>query len=294
MYHKQDPRHVLKVDNRIPVNDIKEVHSVEFNDISPTINKRGSKSWLVRGEKFYLEYSSVVNEEEFEKSNAKDEYILLLPDKNTNCTIFHNNEVKYVEGYSIAIIQKGYSRIKFSNAGTVILLQSYNDMKGPIINESNYIINDKNVSDFSRLQPPEDIQGIQVYSLDIPKKEGRFGRIFRSTNFTISCLYPWEGPRDTKTLSPHSHYDFEQCSIAVDGRFTHHFRYPWVSDKTKWKEDEHLDLMSPSVTFIPPGVTHTSEATGSGNNEIIDIFSPPRDDFALEEGWVINEDKYFK
>src|SRR5699024_6860634 len=202
------------------------------------------------------------------------------------------DQIDYQIGYSNEIIQKCNKIIKISNADTLILLHSYNDMEGPIINERNYILNDKNVSDFSRLQPPEDIQGIQVYSLDIPKKEGRFGRIFRSANFTISCLYPWKGPRDTKTLSPHSHYDFEQCSIAVDGRFTHHFRYPWVSDKTKWKEDEHLDLMSPSVTFIPSGVTHTSEATGSGNNEIIDVFSPPRYDFGSEKGWVINEDNY--
>ena len=103
---------------------------------------------------------------------------------------------------------------------------------------------------------------------------------------------PKQGPRDPSNLSPHTHDDFEQCSIVLAGEYVHHIRWPWTTNKAHWREDEHQRVAAPSVTVIPPPSLHTSEAVAAGTNHLIDVFCPPRFDFSDMEGWVFNAADY--
>ena len=117
-------------------------------------------------------------------------------------------------------------------------------------------------------------------------------RLFRCTNLMINVLTKRKSPRDTKNLSPHSHADFEQASLLMQGDYIHHLRYPWTSDLSEWRDDEHVKIGSPSVIVIPPNVVHTSRNVGERESWLIDVFSPPRVDFSKKPGLVLNADEY--
>jgi len=98
-------------------------------------------------------------------------------------------------------------------------------------------------------------------------------------------------PRDETALSPHSHADFEQGSIALEGDWLHHLRVPWTVNRRDWRPDRHLKVGSPSTTIIPAGVIHTSQGIAGEGMRLIDVFAPPRVDFS-ERGLVDNAADY--
>jgi hypothetical protein len=120
------------------------------------------------------------------------------------------------------------------------------------------------------------------------------GPMWRCTTIMVSFPPTSRRARDASKMSPHSHYDFDQCSLVFAGNYVHHLRWPWGPNKSDWREDEHAQVGAPSATMIPARIIHTSEAQAPGpeGNRMADIFAPPRLDFSQQQGWVKNADEY--
>ncbi len=298
MYDRSDPRAALTAATPAPAAAPPSTFAApeygRFYDQPPVESVAAGKSWWIRGQNFVLGYTESAVGGTFTRTEQVDEYVLILPDRATRATITAGGETKEVEGFSIVMVPPGESRITITSGGRFIRLftTKASDLVALCPNAQSYATQRPNIPPF---QPwPEPVGGyrIRAYSLDVPKEPGRFGRIFRCTTFMVNYLDPQIGPRDVTKLSPHHHDDFEQCSLAVEGAFMHHLRWPWTVNMNAWRDDEHLHFGTPSALVIPPPSIHTTRGLEAGTNQLVDIFSPPRIDFSQQNGWVLNADDY--
>ncbi|PZW48620.1 hypothetical protein C8P66_10434 [Humitalea rosea] len=264
----------------------------KFYETEPQEDADGIRSWFARGRNFIIAYSEVTAGAVLARQAQPDEYVLLLPDPGLSATIMAGAETKTVEGHSLAFIPPGDSSITFNGAGRIVRLFTPRsaDLAAQCSNAAGYLEPDPRIPPLQDWPTPPDGFRIRSYTLDVPKEPGRFGRIWRCTTFMVNYLDPAAGPRDIRKLSPHHHDDFEQCSLVLNGSYTHHIRWPWTTDMTLWREDEHELCKAPSVTVIPPPSIHTSRAEEAG--QMVDIFCPPRVDFSAKPGWVLNAADY--
>jgi hypothetical protein len=166
------------------------------------------------------------------------------------------------------------------------------DLANACVNASSYAEPHPNIPPYQAWPAPPDGYRIRVYDLDVPPVKGRFGRIWRCSSVMVNVLPLEPGPRDLQRLSPHHHEDFEQGSLALQGSFTHHIRWPWTPDFHEWRADDHVACPAPSLCVIPPPAIHTSAGSDPTMNQLVDVFAPPRTDFSKMDGWVLNAAEY--
>ena len=265
-----------------------------FYATAPQIETADARTWISRGQNLIIAYTEGQPGALLVRDDQPDEYGVILPDAGEGVEITTPQGVIHVPGYSIAFVPAGASTIRFKGAGKVVRIFSprTTDIAALAENQKNFVGPHPTVPEFAPWPEPPDGPKVRFYSLDVPAQPGRFGRIFRCTTMMINYLEPRNGPRARTQVSPHHHDDFEQCSLALTGEFTHHLRWPWTTDMTVWREDEHVAFGSPSICIIPPPVIHTTTAEGPGVNQLVDIFAPPRFDFSAKPGWVLNEEDY--
>lgn len=265
-----------------------------FYKDAPSDDDANGRTWYTRGQNFIVAYTAASPGAVFERTSQIDEYMLLLPYAKTPATLTANGQSEVTNGYALVILPPGDSRIELPEGGTLVRLFTTRsvDLVAKCANASAYAEQHHHIPPLADWPAPRGGFQIRIYSLDVPPVPGRFGRIWRSTNMMVNMPQVSNGPRDPSRVSPHHHDDFEQGSLALEGEWQHHMRWPWLVDMNRWREDLHAHVGSPSITVIPAQVIHTSTWTSAGRNQLVDIFSPPRADFSKQPGWVLNADDY--
>lgn len=268
----------------------------EYDQLDPSDRTAsGSCTWLVRAQNMTVAFTRAVADDRFERHQQPHEYMVLLPREGATLHVESADGAGSVDGPAVAIVPPGDSAVWVDGQTEVIRLFDVRttDLAEAAINADDYAEPHPNVAPLHLWPEPVDGDRLRLYPCgDIPKEEGRFGRMFRSRAFMVNLFYPTEGPRATDRLSPHHHDDFEQIGIVVEGECTHHIRTPWGRNLEHWRPDEHRAVESPAMVIIPPPTVHTTQSTGMGRYVHLDLFSPPRVDFSSRKGWVLNADEY--
>lgn len=268
----------------------------EFDAQAPTqTSAAGSRTWYFRGQNFVLSLTDLETGDTLERSGQEREHLVLLTEDSASVQIATSEGSAAVDEQALVVVPPGDSTITALSRTSVIRLfdSSAEDLMAIASNAQAYTVPDPQVAPLEPWPAPVGGGRLRVYYPErVQAQPGRFGRIYRTSSFMVNFLDPQIGPRDPEKLSPHHHDDFEQCSLAVEGTFLHHIRTPWTPRRSQWRDDEHTEVGSPSVAIIPPPTVHTTEATGSGLNRLIDIFCPPREDFSAKDGWVLNSEEY--
>lgn len=297
MYHATDPRTALgpaAAASAVPSPVSYPADYIVFGQCPPAQEDDSGRHWYARGQNFVVGYSDCDGSVTFRRTAQPDEWMLLLPGKDLSARLTSAGQTTEIPGRTLTVIPPGDSEITLAGSGQAIRVFSRNaaDLCAQAVNAGSYLEDHLNVAPLAAWPTAADGPRVRVYSLDIAPQEGRFGRIFRCSTLMVNVIYPQDGPRDETRLSPHSHADFEQGSLALDGSYIHHIRWPWTTNRRTWRADDHQACGSPSLTVIPPPAVHTSQAMGSGVNQLVDIFSPPRSDFSRQPGWVLNAGEY--
>lgn len=287
-YGTSDPRSALAA--AAPSGAAVSPQYCEFDQTEPSeYSEAGSPTWYFRGQNFVmvttrLRAGDVLHAEE------THEHVVLLTDPRPGVCVTAAGETESISEPALAVVPAGSSSLEAVKDTLVIRLF---DSRSPLINRAlnaaAYAQPDPNVTTLIPWPPSAHGDKLLVYFPErVQAESGRFGRIYRTSSFMVNFLDVQSGPRDQEKLSPHHHDDFEQCSLSVEGGFVHHIRTPWTTKRSEWRADEHQYVGSPSATIIPPPTVHTSAGMSPGTNRLIDIFSPPREDFSAMPGWVLN------
>jgi hypothetical protein len=267
----------------------------EFNDLPPTeASSRGSRTWWVRSQSLVVGYTDAAPDDAFETLDHPDEYAVLCLFDGLKMSVQAGDERVEVTRPSVTFVPPGSSTVTTSGGTLVrVFTTCHPSPADRAANAGEYAEADGNVAPFTAWPQPPDGSRVRTYALeDYPPTPGRFGTIFRCTGLMVNVLPQDDQPRDPRKLSPHHHDDFEQVSLQMLGDYVHHMRVPWTPDMTTWRDDEHRQCSGPAVVVIPPPLVHTSQSVGEMRHWLIDLFAPPRHDFSIKPGWVLNADEY--
>jgi len=260
-----------------------------YYDEDPVFEGKGFRCWVTRGANFAVVVSEADAGASFGGS-AKDEQFVYALDGGVLVSSGTQSEVLGAE--DLAIVPPGEWVLQFERPGQVVQLMTAEEaLARQAPNAAQYADGAPEVAKIEAW--PEPVSGYCLRRYSTLEAYGRGGMVhaFRTRKLMMVPYARFLEPRDETQLTPHSHADFEQGSVALEGDWLHHLRVPWTPNRRAWRPDLHLQVASPSTTIIPAGVIHTSQGIAGEGMRLIDVFAPPRMDFS-ERGWVDNAADY--
>jgi hypothetical protein len=259
----------------------------------PQLHAPGQKTWVIRSANVVVAISQVVAGAILSREDNPDEYMLLLP-PDMRVRVSAGETVIDAEPETLTILPPGKTGITALSDGLLARIFSVRaeDIAAKAANANVYANGAPSVAPLADWPTPCGGFKIRNYQLSDYTDPKIFGRLFRSSNLMINVFERKTDRRDLRKLSPHSHADFEQISLAMEGTFVHHLRTPWTPDSSTWRDDQHLHMGSPSALVIPTNIIHTTQDIGVGVAWLVDVFGPPRMDFSSQPGVVRNASEY--
>jgi len=296
MYDKSDPRSRLAPQKDQSGTTATPASFGLYYEDAPIDDDANGRAWYTRGQDLLVNYIEAKPGATFSRHGQTDEYMIVLPDEATPYEATAKGETVRGDGHQLIIVPPGDSEIHLPDGGRVVRLFTTQspDLNAKCANADVYATPDPSIPPFKPWPDPPAGFKLRAYDLWKEREPGKIGPIWRCTTIMLNFPPPGGGPRDVTKMSPHSHYDFDQCSLVLAGSFRHNMRWPWGLNKNEWRPDIDPVVGSPSATIIPARVIHSSESQvpPPGGNRMADIFAPPRLDFSLQEGWVQNADEY--
>jgi mannose-6-phosphate isomerase-like protein (cupin superfamily) len=277
---------------------VRKATKAEFDKMKPLVEADGkARTWITRGANFAIAVSEVEPGAVLARADNPEEYMVIVAPDGASFTAEAGGTTIEAKPDSLTIVPPGASRLTATSKGLIsrVFSKTSADIVALAANAATYADGAPEVAPPDLWPAPRDGYRLRHYPLaQYAKPDGDRiqPRAFRSTNMLVNLFVHYKTRRDTTGLSPHWHDDFEQASLTLHGRWIHHMRYTWGPDLATWVPDEHEEIGTPSVTFIPATVVHTSRDVGEGESSLYDIFCPPRLDFARKKGFCINEDEY--
>ncbi|HEU4628051.1 MAG TPA: hypothetical protein VFS52_25080 [Steroidobacteraceae bacterium] len=299
MYDKSDPRSSLataKSDTQSGTTTTPASYGLYYKD-PPVDDDANGRGWYTRSQNLIVHWIEAKPGATFSRTAQLDEYMIIVPDDDTPYEASAKGDSVRGNGYQLLIVPPGDSTLSLPRGGRIVRLFTTQspDLNAKCANAATYARPDPSHPPFKPWPAPRDGYKLRVYDLQKgDRTPGQMGPIWRCSTIMVNFPPPGRRARDVTKMSPHSHYDFDQCSLVFAGTYVHHLRWPWGLNKNDWRDDEHVQVGAPSATMIPARVIHTSEAQQPGpeGNRMADIFAPPRLDFSLQKGWVKNADEY--
>jgi quercetin dioxygenase-like cupin family protein len=256
---------------------------------APQLAGEGVRSWITRGANFAVVTSRGEAGATLQGSSRDEQFVYALEG---GVSVSAGAANVQLAAEDLAIAPPGEWTIRFERPGLVVQLITADEaLAGLAANAAQYAGATPEVAPVIPWPEPAGGYRLRRYSTLETYARGGLVHAFRTRKLMMVPYARFLEPRDETQLSPHSHQDFEQGSVGLEGEWVHHLRVPWTPNRRHWRPDLHLQVGSPSTLIIPAGVIHTSQGIAGEGMRLIDVFAPPRMDFS-ERGWVDNAADY--
>ena len=256
----------------------------------PQVTGAGFRSWITRGRNFAIVYTEAKAGKQVAGAFVDEQVIYIVEGR---LRIVAGDESAVLEGEGLAIAPPGVCVITpDEDAAFIQVVTDAEAIAERAANAGSYADGAPEVTATDPWPMPTDGYRLRTYPLAEIYASGGMVNAFRTRKLMVVPYARFLEPRDPTALTPHSHADFEQGSVALEGEWIHHLRVPWTANRHDWRPDVSLELSSPSTTVISAGVIHTSEGVAGEGMRLVDVFGPPRVDFSLRPGVVRNAEAY--
>ena len=123
MYVASDPRSKLAKAESAEKPDAAPIAAAGyfmFDDSQPADENGGVRTWYAQAQNFVATYADQPAGSRIVRERQEDEYVVILPEKETRAVVSWNDVETPVEGYSVVVVPGGPSTIAFEVGGPAI------------------------------------------------------------------------------------------------------------------------------------------------------------------------------